>query len=117
MIDISPIVVEAIEKGVNDVGKFEAGQCSDTQKSLAKITQVLQMTGLLLQLLFGGFIVSTTFWSDKATSQDANFGRYQITPEDVTRAMKRNPKVNTALICIGEGAEAAWYVLPRSSSS
>lgn len=24
--------------------------------------------------------------------------------------MKRNPKVHTALICIGEGAEAAWYV-------
>jgi len=24
--------------------------------------------------------------------------------------MKRNPKVQTALICIGEGAEATWYV-------
>ena len=23
--------------------------------------------------------------------------------------MKHNPKVNTALICIGEGAEASWY--------
>ena len=23
--------------------------------------------------------------------------------------MKRNPKVQTALICIGEGAEATWY--------
>ena len=23
--------------------------------------------------------------------------------------MKYNPKVNTALICIGEGAEASWY--------
>jgi len=40
--------------------------------------------------------------------QDANFGRYQITEEDLTRAMKFNPKVNTALICIGEGAEATW---------
>ncbi|KAJ3505514.1 hypothetical protein NLJ89_g7376 [Agrocybe chaxingu] len=39
---------------------------------------------------------------------DANFGRYAITAEDLTRAMKHNPKVNTALICIGEGAEAAW---------
>ncbi|KDR77148.1 hypothetical protein GALMADRAFT_246376 [Galerina marginata CBS 339.88] len=39
---------------------------------------------------------------------DANFGRYQITPEELTRAMKHNPKVNTALICIGEGAEASW---------
>jgi len=41
--------------------------------------------------------------------QDANFGRYQITEEDLTRAMKFNPKVNTALICIGEGAEATWW--------
>lgn len=23
--------------------------------------------------------------------------------------MRHNPKVNTALICIGEGAEASWY--------
>lgn len=40
--------------------------------------------------------------------QDANFGRYQISSDDLTRAMKHNPKVNTALICIGEGAEASW---------
>ncbi|PPR05936.1 hypothetical protein CVT24_006658 [Panaeolus cyanescens] len=39
---------------------------------------------------------------------DANFGRYHITADDLTKAMKTNPKVNTALICIGEGAEAAW---------
>jgi len=39
---------------------------------------------------------------------DANFSRYQITPEELTKAMKHNPKVNTALICIGEGAEASW---------
>ncbi|KAG2007119.1 hypothetical protein CC2G_014837 [Coprinopsis cinerea AmutBmut pab1-1] len=39
---------------------------------------------------------------------DANFGRYQITPEEITQAMNSNPKVNTALICIGEGAEATW---------
>ncbi|KAJ4490439.1 AAA domain-containing protein [Lentinula aciculospora] len=38
------------------------------------------------------------------TITDANFGRYQITPEEVYRAMKRNTKVHTALICIGEGA-------------
>ncbi|KAJ7173000.1 AAA domain-containing protein [Mycena crocata] len=43
---------------------------------------------------------------------DANFGRYLIKPEDITRAMKRDPKVHTALICIGEGAEATW--IPRS---
>ncbi|KAF7292707.1 hypothetical protein MIND_01168900 [Mycena indigotica] len=39
---------------------------------------------------------------------DANFGRYMIKPEDIARAMNRNPKVHTALICIGEGAEATW---------
>ncbi|KAJ7121114.1 AAA domain-containing protein [Mycena epipterygia] len=43
---------------------------------------------------------------------DANFERYLIKPEDITRAMNRDPKVHTALICIGEGAEAAW--IPRS---
>ncbi|KAJ6597514.1 AAA domain-containing protein [Mycena vulgaris] len=43
---------------------------------------------------------------------DANFERYLIKPEDITRAMMRDPKVHTALICIGEGAEAAW--IPRS---
>ncbi|KAF7762262.1 hypothetical protein Agabi119p4_8855 [Agaricus bisporus var. burnettii] len=39
---------------------------------------------------------------------DANFNRYGITPEQLTKAMKRDSKVNTALICIGEGAEATW---------
>ncbi|KAJ7216377.1 AAA domain-containing protein [Mycena pura] len=39
---------------------------------------------------------------------DANFERYLIKPEDIARAMRRNPKVHTALICIGESAEAAW---------
>ncbi|TFK29464.1 hypothetical protein FA15DRAFT_344640 [Coprinopsis marcescibilis] len=43
---------------------------------------------------------------------DANFGRYAISPEEVSNAMKRDPKVNTALICIGEGAEATW--IPKS---
>ncbi|KAF8056895.1 AAA domain-containing protein, partial [Lyophyllum atratum] len=64
--------VEAIEKGVNDVGKYDADDW---------------------------FVIAIT---------DANFGRYQITPEHLAQAMKRNPKVHTALICIGEGAEAAW---------
>ena len=40
---------------------------------------------------------------------DANFGRYHITAQDLKRVMDRNDKVQTALICIGEGAEAAWY--------
>ena len=39
---------------------------------------------------------------------DANFGRYEITPEDLRRVMTVQPKVKTALICIGEGAEATW---------
>lgn len=39
---------------------------------------------------------------------DANFARYGITGEEIQRAMNRNPKVHTALICIGEGAEATW---------
>ncbi|KAJ7165324.1 AAA domain-containing protein [Mycena filopes] len=43
---------------------------------------------------------------------DANFGRYLIKPEDISRAMRRDPKVHTALICIGEGAEATW--IPKS---
>ncbi|KAJ7057255.1 AAA domain-containing protein [Mycena amicta] len=47
-------------------------------------------------------------WWVYMTFQDANFGRYLIKPEDIARAMNRNPKVHTALICIGEGAEATW---------
>jgi hypothetical protein len=46
---------------------------------------------------------------------DANFGRYSITAEDLKRCMNRDPKVHTALICIGEGAEVPWldyYNLP-----
>ncbi|KAH8102169.1 AAA domain-containing protein [Cristinia sonorae] len=39
---------------------------------------------------------------------DANFGRYGITPDQLKRAMTQQPKVRTALICIGEGAEAFW---------
>ncbi|KAI8989190.1 AAA domain-containing protein [Trametes punicea] len=39
---------------------------------------------------------------------DANFARYGITAQDLQRVMNRNPKVHTALICIGEGAEATW---------
>ncbi|KAI0672393.1 AAA domain-containing protein [Trametes maxima] len=39
---------------------------------------------------------------------DANFARYGITAEDLQRVMNRNPKVHTALICIGEGAEVSW---------
>ncbi|KAL1948550.1 hypothetical protein VTO73DRAFT_12625 [Trametes versicolor] len=45
---------------------------------------------------------------------DANFARYGITGEEIQRAMNRNPKVHTALICIGEGAEATW--IPKNLS-
>ncbi|KAJ4500247.1 AAA domain-containing protein [Lentinula lateritia] len=72
--------VEAIQKGVDEVAKFDADDW---------------------------FVIIIT---------DANFGRYQITPEEVLRAMKRNSRVHTALICIGEGADAQWIekVLPGS---
>ncbi|KAK2460039.1 hypothetical protein APHAL10511_007962 [Amanita phalloides] len=64
--------VEAIEKSVTEVAKYDADDW---------------------------FVIAIT---------DANFQRYGITPDQLTRAMKRDPKVNTALICIGEGAEAKW---------
>ncbi|KAH8112896.1 AAA domain-containing protein [Phellopilus nigrolimitatus] len=64
--------VEAIEKAVDEVAKYDADDW---------------------------FVIAIS---------DANFARYQITAEDLTRAMDRNAKVHTALICIGEGAEAAW---------
>ncbi|KAL5520838.1 hypothetical protein ACEPAF_2841 [Sanghuangporus sanghuang] len=64
--------VEAIEKAVDEVAKFDADDW---------------------------FVIAIS---------DANFGRYNITAEDLRRSMNRNPKVHTALICIGEGAEASW---------
>ncbi|OCH94642.1 hypothetical protein OBBRIDRAFT_817121 [Obba rivulosa] len=64
--------VEAIEKSVDEVAKFDADDW---------------------------FVIAVT---------DANFGRYDISAEDLQRVMTRQPKVNTALICIGEGAEASW---------
>jgi len=42
---------------------------------------------------------------------DANFGVYQITADELKRAMNRDPKVFAALICIGESAETPWYAL------
>ncbi|KAI0089424.1 AAA domain-containing protein [Irpex rosettiformis] len=42
---------------------------------------------------------------------DANFGRYNISSDLLKNAMSLQPKVKTALICIGEGAEASW--IPR----
>ncbi|KAH9929971.1 AAA domain-containing protein [Amylocystis lapponica] len=68
--------VDAIDKAVNEVAKFDADDW---------------------------FVVTVT---------DANFSRYGITPEELQRVMTRHPKVHTALICIGEGAEALW--LPKT---
>ncbi|TCD60876.1 hypothetical protein EIP91_009382 [Steccherinum ochraceum] len=64
--------VEAIDKAVQEVAKFDADDW---------------------------FVITIT---------DANFGRYGITPEELKRVMTQQPKVRTALICIGEGAEAFW---------
>ncbi|KAF9648314.1 hypothetical protein BDM02DRAFT_3187271 [Thelephora ganbajun] len=41
------------------------------------------------------------------TVTDANFGRYNITPEYITRTMAKFPRVNNAVICLGDGLEVA----------
>ena len=83
-------VVEAIDKAVKEVAKFDAGE----------LIQVEIMEWLIISLWTDDwFVIAIT---------DANFGQYNITAEDLQRVMTRQPKVNTALICIGEGAEAAW---------
>jgi len=41
------------------------------------------------------------------TLTDANFGRYNITPEYITRTMAKFPRVNHAVICLGDGPEVA----------
>ncbi|KAF7986115.1 hypothetical protein HWV62_41553 [Athelia sp. TMB] len=64
--------VEAIEKSVQEVAKYDADDW---------------------------FVIAIT---------DANFGRYNITPDDLKRVMNKDPKVHTALICIGDGAESSW---------
>ena len=83
-------VVEAIDKAVKEVAKFDAGE----------LIQVEIMEWLTISLWTDDwFVIAIT---------DANFGQYNITAEDLQRVMTRQPKVNSALICIGEGAEAAW---------
>jgi hypothetical protein len=41
---------------------------------------------------------------------DANFARYDITPEDVRRAINRSSKVHACLLTVGDDAygESAW---------
>ena len=43
------------------------------------------------------------------TVTDANFGRYNITPEYITRTMAKFPRVNNAVVCLGDGLEVALY--------
>jgi len=44
------------------------------------------------------------------TVTDANFGRYNITPEYITRTMAKFPRVNNAVVCLGDGLEVGMYV-------
>ena len=81
--------VEAIDKAVSEVAKFDGG----TYVSNPHASRRAQTTADEY------FVIALT---------DANFARYNITAEDLQRVMNRNPKVHTALVCIGEGAEAAW---------
>ena len=86
--------MEAIDKAVNEVAKFDAGEsvlCSDAVHALKGPSSQDDW-----------FVITIT---------DANFARYAISEEDLHRVMTRQPKVHTALICIGEGAEALWYAL------
>jgi hypothetical protein len=83
------LIVEAIEKGVAEVAKFDAGMPVSEAYSLS----------LFIVLLDDWCVIAIT---------DANFGRYQVTEDDLKRAMNSNPKVHTVLVCIGDGAEMRW---------
>ena len=86
-------LVEAIEKAVDDVAKFDAGTSPKSRPFC------ISCIALIITILDDWFVIAIT---------DANFGRYEITADDLKRSLYRNPKVHTALICIGEGAEATW---------
>ena len=85
-------LVEAIDIAVKEVAKYDAGW--------------------FLKLLFNRPALTIPFADDwfVIAITDANFDRYGITPEELKRVMIQQPKVRTALICIGEGAEAFWWV-------
>ena len=74
---------------VLDVAKYDAGKALSHQAGRHRMKSLTD----------DWFVIAIT---------DANFGRYEISLEDLKRVMNRDPKVNTALICIGEGAEATW---------
>ena len=50
------------------------------------------------------------------TATDANFGRYNITLEYIKRTMAKFPRVNNAVVCLGDSLEVALYVLLFASS-
>ncbi|KAM5545989.1 hypothetical protein V8D89_000115 [Ganoderma adspersum] len=83
------LAVEAIDKSVTEVAKFDGGAYLRYYIGFSNEHGVTD----------DYFVIAIT---------DANFARYNITAEDLRRVMDRNPKVHTALICIGEGAEVAW---------
>lgn len=90
--------VEAIEKASQEVAKFDAGmhptiQGADDQTNTRSSDD--------------WFVITVT---------DANFGRYNITPEYITQTMAKFPRVNNAVVCLGDGLEVAMYVLPFASS-
>jgi von Willebrand factor A domain-containing protein 8 len=86
-VHLSP--VEAIEKAVLEVAKYDAGM----------LVRWPILSKLNITIADDWIVVAIT---------DANFARYNITPEDLQRAMNRDKKVHTALICIGESSEATW---------
>lgn len=84
-------LVAAIERAVDEVSAFDGG------------TSILAIGAPPYsgshKRLDDHFVIALT---------DANFGQYNITAEDLGRAMNRHPKVKTALICICEDSEASW---------
>ena len=89
--------VEAIEKASQEVAKFDAGMPSAIQ-GVGDLTDI--------RSLDDWFVITVT---------DANFGRYNITPEYITRTMAKFPRVNNAVVCLGDGLEVALYVLFSAS--
>jgi len=81
--------VEAIEKASHEVAKFDAGMRS-TIRGVDDETDTRSSDDW--------FVITVT---------DANFGRYNITPEYITRAMAKFPRVNNAVVCLGGGLEIA----------
>jgi len=85
-------LVAAIEKAVNEVSAFDGGTSIPAISPLSPNTSSHKRPD-------DHFVIALT---------DANFGQYNITAEDLGRAMNRHPKVKTALICICEDSEASW---------